>query len=108
MEESGLGTRAWNSKGSVTSMDDFSLSWKRKRRVEGEGGRVEGRRDEEGREEGRREGGGRREKGREGGLLLAEMHKNLEQETKSLDSVARPRHERQEHLLSQRVVRNLG
>ena len=70
MEESGLGMRAWNSKGSITSMDDFSLSWKRKRRVEGEGGRVEGRRDEERREEGRREGGGRREKGREGGLLL--------------------------------------
>ena len=51
-------------------MDDFSLSWKRKRRVKGERGRVEGRRDDEGREEGRREGGGRRGKGREGGLLL--------------------------------------
>ena len=39
-------------------MDDFSLPWKGKRRVKGEGGRVED-------EEGRREGGGRREKGRE-------------------------------------------
>ena len=50
-------SRAQNSKGSVMSMDDFSLSWKRKRRVEGEGGRVEGRR-EKGREK-----GGRREEG---------------------------------------------
>ena len=33
-------SRARNSKGSVTSMDDFSLSWKRK---EGEGGREGGR-----------------------------------------------------------------
>ena len=66
----GIVSRARNSKGSVTSIDDFSLSWKRKRRVKREGGRVEERRDEEGREEGRREGGGRREKGREGGLLL--------------------------------------
>ena len=47
-------SRAWNSKGSIISMDDFSPSWKRKRRVKREEGRVEGRRDEEGREEGRR------------------------------------------------------
>ena len=43
-------------------MDDFSLSWKRKRRVKEEGGwRKEGRK-----KRGRKEGG-RREKGREGG-----------------------------------------
>ena len=44
-------------------MDDFSLSWKMKRRVKEEGGwRKEGRKKRE------REEGGRREKGRKGGL----------------------------------------
>ena len=61
-------SRARNSKGSVTSMDDFSLSWKRKRRVKGEGGRVEGRKEEGGREGGERKGEGREEGGgRKGG-----------------------------------------
>ena len=73
-----------------------------------EGWREEGTRKGERKGEGRVEGGGRKE-GREDCCCEDfEMHKNLEQETKSLDSVARPRHERQEHLLSQRVVRNLG
>ena len=41
-------------------MDDFSLSWKRKRRVKGEGGRRK-----EGRKEGERKGEGRMEGRRE-------------------------------------------
>ena len=48
-------------------MDDFSLSWKRKRRVKGEGGwRKElGRKEKEGRRESGREKGRGRKEGRE-------------------------------------------
>ena len=63
-------SRARNSKGSITSIDDFSLSgrkWKRGVKGEEGGKREEGGGKEVGRKEGGRKGGGRNGGGRKGG-----------------------------------------